>query len=407
MSSTEDDILSSDEINEQSDNLELTGKVIKNYNILREIGRGSFSIVWLAFNITNNKFYALKVQNPSDYKAGIDEIMFVKKLPNNPNIFNNIVEYFVESKDNKKYLCSVWNLHLTSIDSIIRKGPYKNGFPVNVAINIMKQLIQAVYILHSNFKVFHGDIKTDNILIQGINNRDTQLINMYKEENFFEKYSQAKKEFWLSKGKSLDNIDMIKKEDKMMIRQTIHMNICNKINTNISEINYDIDINNIKISLADFGTYCEEHSHYDEQFGTRYYMAPEIILMGRCSYPVDIWALGCTFYELLTGNLLFDPIRDSQYTRDYYHLQLIQDTCGPLPYNFLKKTKFKDMYYDKSYKLIDWYEPEVNRLERKLAPLANMKEYKIILNLLNRMLCGDISSRVGVKELYSIFTELN
>ena len=85
---------SSDELqsdDEQNINLELTGDILKNYNIIYKLGKGSFSTVWLAFNITDNKFYALKVQNSSEYKAGVEEINFVKKLPTNPPVFNNII----------------------------------------------------------------------------------------------------------------------------------------------------------------------------------------------------------------------------------------------------------------------------------------------------------------------------
>jgi cyclin-dependent kinase-like len=40
---------------------------------------------------------------------------------------------------------------------------------------------------------------------------------------------------------------------------------------------------------------------------TRWYRAPEL-LIGPTNYgpAVDIWAIGCIFFELLTGNALFD-----------------------------------------------------------------------------------------------------
>ena len=176
MSSSEIESESSDDNLDHTNNLELEGKILKNYNIICELGRGSFSIVWLALNISNNNFYALKVQDPTEYKAGKSEIQFVQNLPKNPNVFNNIVESFVEIRDNKKYLCSAWELHCSNIDSILRKGPYKNGIPLHLVKKIMVQLITAISILHKKFKVFHGDIKTDNILIKGVNMRDEFII---------------------------------------------------------------------------------------------------------------------------------------------------------------------------------------------------------------------------------------
>lgn len=354
--------VSSDEDKTQSNNLDLTGKIIKNYNVICELGRGSFSIVWLAFSIQSNDFYALKVQNPSEFKDGQDEIKFVQKLPLTPSVFNNINESFIEVRDNQKYLCSSWNLHCSDIDCLIRKGNYREGFDLITVKKIMMQLIESVKILHKKFKVFHGDIKTDNILVKGINDKDAFIIKRYNEENFFKKYSEAKEKF----GKDISKID------KQKIRTQIHNEITNKIleEYSLSEISkYSIDskyLESMDISLADFGTYCDEHNYYEESFGTRYYQAPEIILMGKCSYPVDIWALGCTFYELLTGNLLFDPIKDSKYSRDYYHLQLINETCGNFPTSFLKKTSYYKQFFDSNYKLKEFVPNETNRLDRKL-----------------------------------------
>ena len=58
--------------------------------------------------------------------------------------------------------------------------------------------------------------------------------------------------------------------------------------------------------MADFDTFCVSNMSHTSVFGTRYYQAPEIILQGECWTPVDIWALGCTFFELLSGKFLFN-----------------------------------------------------------------------------------------------------
>ena len=58
----------------------LEGEILNNYNIIYELGRGGFSIVWLGYNISDCKYYAIKVQNSDDYEDGIDEIRIMKKL---------------------------------------------------------------------------------------------------------------------------------------------------------------------------------------------------------------------------------------------------------------------------------------------------------------------------------------
>ena len=102
-----------------------------------------------------------------------------------------------------------------------------------------------------------------------------------------------------------------------------------------------------------------EDNYYEKPFGTRYYQAPEIVLMGKCSYPVDIWALGCTYYELLSGNILFNPIKDLNKSRDYYHLSLIHNTCGSFSSSFLCKTKrYKEFF--KNNILLDFKPSKTN-----------------------------------------------
>jgi serine/threonine-protein kinase SRPK3 len=407
-SSDKEDALStsSDENLDHEDNLDLTANTIKNYNVICELGRGSFSIVWLAYSIVDGKFYALKVQNPAEFKDGMAEIKFVKKLPTQPPVFNNLVEHFIEIENNNKYLCSVWHLHCANIDSLMRKGDYTDGFDLVIVKKIMKQLIESIKILHKKFKVFHGDIKSDNILVKGMNAKNEFIIKRYLEENFYNKYVKAKEDFWTNKGNNITSTDKMPKEDKLSIRKTVHQQITEDIleeyhqSVIYSHTINDNYISDIKISLGDFGTHCEEHNYYEESFGTRYYQAPEIILMGKCSLPVDIWALGCTFYELLSGNILFDPIKDSKYSRDYYHLCLINDTCGPFNKNFIKKTKHYKKYFNSNGEIIDHQTSDESRLDRKLNELTLCQSDKLVIKeLLKSMLTINPSERCTIDEI--------
>lgn len=398
--------VSSDENLEQEDNLELTGETIKHYNVICEIGRGSFSIVWLALNILDNKFYALKVQNPSEYKDGVQEIKFVNRLPKDPPLFNNLIENFVENRNKKKYLCSVWNLHCSNLDGIIRKGKYTDGLDINLVRKIMKQLIESIKILHKKYKVFHGDIKPDNILVKGLNDRDSFIIKRYQDYRFYDNYTKAKHDYWVNKGKSIDTLKDMNKETKSKIKKQVHKEITNRVlleynNSNISR--YSISskyLEPMNVSLADFGTYCDEDNHYEKPFGTRYYQAPEIILMGRCSYPVDIWAIGCTFYELLSGRILFDPIKDSNYSRDYYHLCLINQTCGKFPPEFIKKTKYYKNFFNSKNQIKDYNIESDNRMDRKIDELnLSDTDKRNVKELLTATLQIDPNKRPTIESL--------
>jgi serine/threonine protein kinase len=107
---------SSDDHVEQSHNLELEGKILGNYNVLIELGRGAYSIVWLVYNIEDNNFYAMKVQNPDDFKDGLKEINFLKKLPEKCQYLNHLKHYFLERVNGKKYLCSLYELQCGKLD---------------------------------------------------------------------------------------------------------------------------------------------------------------------------------------------------------------------------------------------------------------------------------------------------
>ena len=402
--SSENNSLSDDDIINHDDNLKLEGCVLDKYNILCELGRGMYSIVWLAYCIENSKYYAIKVQNPNEYKEGINENNFVKKLPN-LDVFNKLITYFVEIKNNKKYLCTVYNLYCCNLDYLLRKGNYKNGFSFNQSKKILIQLLEACNYLHDNLKVYHADIKTDNILLKGINNKNQYIINIYDKLNFNELYSKAKKQHFILNKK-------LSSSTKLKFRSKIHSELYNKI-TNIlnnNDIKNNIDdkyIENSNVSLSDFGQFVEEGEYYNESFGTRYYRSPENILIGKSKFSNDIWALGCTFYEILTGDILFDPQKNKTFSRDDFHLKLINESCGDFSLSFLKSTKLWKIHFKQNGKLkIDINLDYTNKIENKLRSiLTDDNEYNLSIKIIKGMLKINPNERLKSNDIIKLLKE--
>ena len=403
VSSDESLSVSSDESTNQGSNMDFKGKILKNYNIISELGRGSYSIVWLGYDIQNEKFKALKVQNPDDYKDGLSEIKVLKSLPDNENLLK-LNEYFVKKIGSSNFLCSSYDLCCGNLDSIIRKGEYKGGLDLKTAKNIFTQLINGLSLIHRR-NLIHCDIKTDNILLKGNNNRDKYIIELYKNLNFNQKYLDAKKKYWTDLGKDVSKIKKMKSEQKLKIRKIVHSAI-------LAQIEEEVNNNQFKdycfdkcymeppnITIADFGATCTEDEFYTEDFGTRYYRAPEVILCGETTDKVDIWAAGCILYELITGELLFDPDKDKNKSRDYYHLLEMSKVSGRFQKKFLKSTKYWRSFFEKDGDLKDTEFREYYDWDELFEKIEDDKERSMVIDLVKKMLSLFPKNRPSAEEI--------
>lgn len=387
-------------------NINLTGDIINKYNVIAELGHGSYSIVWLVYCIEDNNFYAMKVQNPEDYDEGIDEIKILKKIKNTEPYLNYLVDNFIETRllddgeDGEhefKFVCSVYNLCCGNLDGFGRKGKYTNGYPIEIVKKIINQVCNGLLSIHNKLNGFHGDIKPDNILLCGINNRDLQLIKLYKKANFLELYQLVKKQYMNEK-----KTKKISLENKLRIRKKIHQQIIDGMQ-NVSTSQYDINdkyINDICIKISDFGFFCNLKEQFNESFGTQYYQAPENILLGDCTEKVDVWALGCTLYELVTGQILFEPDSDENGCSDKYHLEMMINLCNEFNKKMITKSKNGSKYFNKKGKLNNIIYDEtfndkfITKIENKLKSF-NIHDI-LLCDLLSRMLNSDPKQRISV-----------
>ena len=372
--------LSSDEIDNQVDNVNLKGDSINGYYIIEELGRGAFSIVWLAYHHHRNKFFAFKVNHPNDFKEAVEEAKFHKRLPGiktNPILFNKIIESFPKTIDAKRYYCSVYRLYCGNLDDFISKGYYPNGYDEETCISMIHQVVKSLDFLHNKLNVYHGDLKPDNVLLQGLNNRDKKLILAYKNHPSFSK---------------------LKEESDETKKSIIHFEIVKSLNVE-KDLKYECDdifINNPKVVLSDFGNFCDIDDEFEDEFGTRYYRAPEVIMVTETGYPVDIWALGCSFYELLTGKYLFDPKKKNIDT-NHEHLCMINNMCGKISKKTVKKMKKskRKLYFTSKCVLKENGGNQQNLTDLLMEEIEN----PAIVDFICGCLKTNASSRYNIKQL--------
>lgn len=103
--------------------------------------------------------------------------------------------------------------------------------------------------------------------------------------------------------------------------------------------------------VVDLGNACWTHRHFSEDIQTRQYRAPEVLLGHKYDTSADMWSLGCITFELLTGDLLFDPREGSDYDRDEDHLAMFQELLGKMPKKIACNGKYSKNFFNRKGEL--------------------------------------------------------
>jgi hypothetical protein len=343
-SDSESNVSDSSDIDYSTNGDEFINDIINNqYMLLYKIGYGSFSSVWLTYNIDDNKFYAMKIQTPDDYEEGIEELkiyeIISKICKQNKNIKTlMMLKYsFILEKGKDKYVCMVMDLMAGSLYDIIKTEKYHRGLPEQTVERIEKQMNEAVKLLH-NFDIIHSDIKPENILVCGINKKYQKIMDKFNKlklkEKFDENINEIKKLYNLNNQNDKNKFKKDKYKILLEINKFIHkvINFEEILSDRHSDLFTEDQVNNIQIKLADFGSIQYEQDLKNEDYypevTTRYYRDPRVVLGIKYDKTIDDHALICTLHELKTGiikynpDLLRDDDTDNNYSLDFYHILL-------------------------------------------------------------------------------------
>eukprot|EP00347_Sterkiella_histriomuscorum_P022146 403331520 len=237
----------------------------------QQIGCGKFSKVFMIE--ASGKKLAVKqlkreVGSFSHLDNILNEVMILSKI-NHPNIIKLIQKY-----RNKEF----YNIILEYCNGGDLKNHLKqNGvFSEISARDLIIQLVSALKYLHEERRTIHRDIKPQNIML---NKQSEELINQQQ-----------------TSGKRT-----VKKDVEMQLSNQSYDSNCHNQDSSYQQQQKFI------VKLCDFGfsRILQPFELLTQSYGTPIYMAPEVILGQPYDFKSDIWSLGVTFFELLTGEFPF------------------------------------------------------------------------------------------------------
>jgi serine/threonine-protein kinase SRPK3 len=100
-----------------------------------------------------------------------------------------------------------------------------------------------------------------------------------------------------------------------------------------------------RVAVVDLGNACWTHKHFSDDIQTRQYRCPEVILGAEYGTSADMWSLACIVFELLTGDLLFDPRAGEGYERDEAHLAQCIELLGEFPKKVTQTGKYAKNFF--------------------------------------------------------------
>ena len=336
----------------------------------------------------------------------------------------------IDSQHEDPCLVMVFELYACSVYQLLRRGEYSDGLPFDTILKIIHQTAQGIKALH-DMNIVHTDLKPENILIKGKERKISLIIDEINKLNISEMYIQIcsieKQKIGNSSNKN--KIKQSKIDTNLLIKNKVIeimdniINIVNKQlqnsnnsnnsddsdNSNDSDIKniIDFDINNIQVVLADFGTIFNKNDiDQTDVIQTRYYRAPEVILQCGTNEKCDLWSLGCLIYEILTGDILFDPDSDKDYSNDFHHIYWFYQICGDIPNWMICKSLKKNEFFNKHNKFII-KKPDLWSINDVINDHLNINKYNTseinkldkILNIINNLLKIDPNKRLSLNNL--------
>ncbi|KAF8808463.1 kinase-like protein [Phlegmacium glaucopus] len=321
------------------------------YKIVRKLGWGFYSTVWLVQDTRNQGLAAMKILigDLSVEKETWDELGILRTLRDrNPQSLGyrricQLDESFVHKGPNGDHICLVMEPLGLSLFDIYCGFP--DAMPLILVKRIATDVLRALRYIHEECGVIHTDIKGDNILMTGAPPEPGQA--------------------------------------------TIQLSMD--------------DLMSSTFKLTDFGAANRMENRFAQVIQPRALRAPEVIIGADWDTKADIWNFGCLLYEFARGAPLFDPFwknEESEMKPAETHLAQITGLFGQFPFEFMRKGTESKRYFDGKGHLLKGAGRYTMTLEALLSRAGHSpQEIQEVANFLSQMLVIDPTKRLSAGQL--------
>lgn len=143
------------------------------YIVVRKLGWGHFSTVWLSRDTATGRHVALKVVRSAAHytETAIDEIKLLQKIveanPKHPGKRHvvSLLDSFEHKGPNGTHVCMVFEVLGENLLGLIKRWNHR-GIPMPLVKQITKQVLLGLDYLHRDCGIIHTDLKPENVLIE-------------------------------------------------------------------------------------------------------------------------------------------------------------------------------------------------------------------------------------------------
>ncbi|KAI0044812.1 kinase-like protein [Auriscalpium vulgare] len=301
------------------------------YKVIRKLGKGRFFSTFLVEEVQPPKrdYAAMKylsanifsLDSSDTFPRAIRELDVFNALKKRaeksfPTRLPFLIDHFTQRSAQGVHSCFLSRPLSSSADAYRATSP-SGRLPVHNVKPIIVSAADALYCLHG-LDIIHGDVNAVNMMFQDLLDEEiektlaTEPLNGDETFDFQSDVAFPATAPWPWNGSPL-----------------------------VSEV--------LPVILSNFGyALCATEPTPSGDIGSFALRAPENIIRAECGKPIDIWAIGCMTYELLTGEVLFQPpAAGMDLTPDESMLLMQYALTGEtLDKTLVEQSRVKDRYFD-------------------------------------------------------------